>query len=342
MAHLISYRSRWTMQGLGALPKFAAVIAWTCMFGSVASVQAQTDWPTKPIRIIVPAPAGGVSDNLARLLAEQMAINLKQPVIVDNKAGGSGTIGFNALLATPPDGYTMLLGPSGLLTEVPHVIKTPFDPLKDSLQVAELIQTPLLLVANPAVPARTLEELIAYAKANPGKLSVASYSAGTRSHYAGAIFNRKAGIDLMHIPYKGSPPAVADLLGGQVPLAFEALPNVLKHIQAGKLKAFAILGLQRSALLPDVPTMGERGFQDVSLLAGWTGVYVSSKTPEALVARIHAEVTKAFATPRIKQALDGSGNEISPVTSLLEQKKAFNQSFERSAAIVKEFNIKAD
>ena len=321
--------------------RVAAAIAGLGMFVGVGQAHAQADWPSKTVRIIVGAPAGGVSDILARLLAEQMSNNLKQPFIVENKPGGAGVLAVNPLLAAPADGTTMLIGTSATIVEVPQVVKLPYNTLKDLTQVAQLVEVPLVLVGNPAVPAQTLEELIAYAKANPGKLSVASYSAGSRSHFAGVVLNHKAGIDLLHVPYKGSPPAVADLLGGQVPLAFEALPNVLKYIQSGKLKPFAVLTPERTALLPHVPTMAERGFPDVGL-TGWQGVWVSSKTPEALTNRMHTEVVKAFAAPKIKQTLDGNGYDFAPVRSVQQQNTELKQLFDRNAAYVKEFNIKVD
>ncbi len=343
MTHSIFGNTHSLVNVFRMLPKLPAIIAGLCMLGGMGAVHAQSDWPTKPVSIILPASPGGASDVIARLLAEQLSKNLKQPFVVDNKAGGSGVISVKALLAAPANGYTLWLGPNSIWTEVPQVVKVPFDPLKDAMQVASLVQYPLLLVANPAVPAQTLEELIAHAKANTGKLSVASYSAGTRSHYAGAIFNHDAGIDLQHVPYKASPFVVNDLLAGQIPLAFELLPNVVKHIQAGKLKAFAILAPQRSALLPDVPTMAEKGFPNVNLLTGWLGVWVSAKTPEALANRIQAEITQAFAAPKIQKYIDsGSGYELSPSMSIQEQNKALEKSFERNAAIVKKFNINVE
>lgn len=328
---------------LQALPKLPAIIAGLCMLCNIGAVQAQSDWPSKPVRVVLPASPGGASDVIARLLSEQLATTLKQPFVVENKAGGSGVISVNALLTAPADGYTLWLGPNSIWTEVPHVIKVPFDPLKDVLQVADLVQYPLVLVATPAFPARTLEELVVYAKANAGKLSVASYSTGSRSHYAGAIFNQEAGIDLQHVPYKASSFVVSDLLAGQIPLAFELLPNVVKHVQSGKLKAFAILAPQRSALLPDVPTMAEKGFPNAGLLPGWLGVWVSAKMPEALVNRIHTEVVRALGAPKIKQFIgNGTGYEFSPSLSIQEQNKVLKESFERNAATVKKFNIKVE
>lgn len=298
-------------------------------------------WPHKTVRLVVPAPAGGISDSMARLLAEQMGAQLKQPVIVDNLPGGSGVIGCRAVLSAPADGHTMLVITSSILVEVPHVLKLPYEPLRDFVQVADMVRMPLVLVGNAAFPAKTYEELVSVLKANPRKYSVASYSTGTRAHYAAVAFNDRAGVDLQHVPYKGSPPAVADLLAGHVPLAFEALPNVINHIRSGKLRAYAILGPERLDLLPGVPSLAEHGMSDLTL-GGWQGVWLSASTPAPLVNRIHEAVARAFANSRARQQLAGQGYEFSPSMSLDQQKKAFSEAYERNAGIVRKFAIRAD
>jgi tripartite-type tricarboxylate transporter receptor subunit TctC len=335
-----------TDQGAGARgwagQLMLAALGWLALLGGTGAWAAdEASWPSKMIRLIVPAPAGGISDLMARLLADQLSANLKQPFVVENLPGGSGAIGVRAMLSAPPDGQAMMVITSAILTEVPHVVKLPYDPPKDMLQVADLVRTQLVLVGHPAVPARTLEEVIAYVKANPGKLSVASYSAGTAAHYAAVIFNHQAGLDLQHVPYKGSPPAVADLLAGHIPFAFEALPNVIKHVQAGKLRVYAVLSPKRTELLPGVPTMAEKGFPDLNFV-GWQGVWVSSRTPDKLAQRIHDEVDKAFNTPHVRQQLDGQGYEFSPPASLVQQKQDFQSAYDRRGAIVKTFQIKAE
>lgn len=302
---------------------------------------ADAKWPSKVVRIIVPAPAGGISDTVARLLAEQLSANLSQPFVVENIAGASGTIGAKTMLSAPADGYTMMVITSATLTEVPQVMKVNFDPLKDTLQVGDLVRAPLLLVANPSVPVHTVKELIAYTKANAGKLSVASYGTGTRSHYAAVAFNKWANVDLQHVPYRGSIPAVSDLLAGHVPLAFEALPNVIKHIQSGKLNAIAVLAPERIAELPDTPTMKESGFAGLSL-GGWQGVWVSSRTPPQLAETIHTEIARAFAAPKIRKALANSGYVFSPVTTIRAQQEQMKAEFGRNADIVRSLNIKGD
>ncbi|MGO4395833.1 Bug family tripartite tricarboxylate transporter substrate binding protein [Variovorax sp. M-6] len=318
----------------------AGAAAMTLMASRAWSADAAS-WPTKPLRLIVPAPAGGVSDAIARLLAEPMSANLKQPVIVENMPGGSGVIGCRAVLSAPADGHTMLVITSSILVEVPHVVKLPYDPVKDFVQVADMVRMPLVLVGNAAFPAKNYDELIDVLKAHPGKYSVASYSTGTRAHYAAVVFNHRAGVDLQHVPYKGSAPAVSDLVAGHVPLAFEALPNVLRHIQSGKLRAYGILGPTLPELLPGVPSLVEKGLSELAL-PGWQGVWLSSATPAPLTQRIHEEVVKAFEASRARQQLAGQGYEFSPPADLATQKKAFTEAFERNAKIVQKFSIRAD
>lgn len=313
---------------------------WAAQAASAWANETES-WPSKTVRLVVPAPPGGVSDNLARLLAEQMSAQLNRPVIVENLPGGSGVIGCRAVLSAPADGHTMLVITSSILVEVPHVLKLPYAPLKDFVQVADMVRVPLVLVGNAGFPAKTYEELVRVLQANPRQYSVASYSTGTRAHYAAVAFNHLAGVDLQHVPYKGSPPAVADLLAGHVPLAFEALPNVINHIRSGKLRAYAILGPERLDLLPGVPSFAEHGLSDLTL-GGWQGVWLSSLTPAPLVNRIHDAIAKAFANSRASQLLAGQGYEFSPPMTLEQQKKEFAEAYERNASIVKKYAIQAN
>lgn len=318
----------------------AGTAAWASLALPARASEA-TNWPSRPLRLIVPAPAGGVSDTLARLLSEPMSARLKQPVVVENLPGGSGVIGCRAVLSAPADGHTLLVITSSILVEVPHVLSLPYSPTKDFVQVADMARMPLVLVGHANFPAKNYEELITLLKANPGKHGVASYSTGTRAHYAAVAFNHRAGVDVQHVPYKGSPPAVADLLGGHVSLAFEALPNVIRHIQSGKLRAYAILGPSRLDLLPDVPSFVEKGIPELAL-PGWQGVWAASTTPAPLAQRISDEVLQAFAASRARQQLAGQGYEFSPPASLAEQRKSFTEAFERNAGIVRTFGIRAD
>ena len=237
---------RWTIAVAAAL---ASLAAWPA-----------AGWSAKPVRFVVTGPPGGSSDVLARIVGEALSAQIGQPVVVDNKPGGGGAIAVNALLAAPPDGQTLLVGAQNVLTEVPLVLKVGFDPLRDLKPVASIGRGGLVLVANPSVPAGSLKELVEYAKANRGKLSYASYSPGTASHYAGLMLNQKAGIDLQHVPYKGSPPALTDVVAGQLALMFDGMPTALPFVRAGKLKALAVTSRDRSPLLPQVPTFAELGY----------------------------------------------------------------------------------
>ncbi len=304
-----------------------------------ASVAASPAWPPGSVRMLVPAPAGGASDMIARLLAEKLSARLNRPFIVENMPGASGTIAARALVGSAADGSVLLVGPSGLATEVPHVMKLPFDPLKDMVQIAELSRSPMVLLANAALPASSLEELAQYARANPGKLSVASYSAGTRSHYAAELFTSKTGANVVHVPYKGSPPAIVDLVAGHVSLAFDVTPNVLGHIRTGKLKAIAIVGDKRSPLLPNVPTFAERGYAELNSHA-WIGMWVPRRTSEATTRLIHEEVKAAWDTAAVREKLRSLGFEPAPDRTMVQQQSDLNAQFESNREIVHRFGIK--
>ena len=313
------------------LLKPLAAMALLCASAAMA-------WTDKPVRLIVPAPAGGTMDVVARILADQMAIDIGQPVIVDNKPGAGGAIAVQALMAAPADGQTIMVTASNILTEIPHVMKTSFDPLKDVRPVATVARASMVLVAGPSIGATDLKGLISYAKANPGKLSFASYSAGTSSHYAGMIFNQKAGLDLQHVPFQGSPPALVQVMGGHIGLMFDGLVTSLPNIKGGKLKAYGIAAKTRSAHLPDVPTMAEQGFPEIDF-SNWVGTAVASGVPAAIVDKINAATLKAASAPKVLERLTTAGFE--PNTSLTSAQLAqsVKADFERNAAIVKAFNI---
>ena len=302
------------------------------------AVPAALAWTGKPVRMLVPAPAGGTMDVIARLLADQLSADLGQPVVVDNKPGAGGSIAISTLLAAPADGQTIMVTASNVLTEVPHVLKTPFDPLKDVRPIAAVARSRLLLVGTPSLPARDLAGLVAYARANPGKLSFASYSAGTASHYAGAILNQKAGLDLQHVPFAGSGPALAQVMGGQIPLMFDGMVTSLPLLKGGKLQAYAVASKTRSPLLPQVPTFAELGYPELDF-SNWVGVIGSARLPEALAARIAAASYRAAATPRVHERMKDLGYEPIEAQSLPQLGQAVRTEFERNAGIVKAFGI---
>jgi tripartite-type tricarboxylate transporter receptor subunit TctC len=251
------------------------------------AMPAAMAWTSKPVRVLVPAPAGGTMDVMARVLAEQLAADLGQSVVVDNKPGGGGAIAINTMLAAPADGQTIMVTATNVLTEVPQVQKTPYDTMKDVRPLAAVGRSRMVLVGAPNLPAKDLKSLIAYAKANPGKLSFASYSAGTASHYAGAIMNQEAGMDLQHVPFAGSGPALAQVMGGQIPLMYDGMVTSLPMIRAGKLQAYAVASRNRSPLLPQVPTFAEQGYPDIDF-SNWVGVIASAQpTPRCASAWRH-------------------------------------------------------
>ncbi|HEY7238249.1 MAG TPA: tripartite tricarboxylate transporter substrate binding protein [Burkholderiales bacterium] len=289
----------------------------------------------------MPAPPGGTADMVARVVGEQVSRNIGQPVIVENKPGGSGAIAAQAVLATAPDGRTLFVGAQNVLSEVPLVLKLGFDPRRDLKPAAEMARSSLVLIAEPKLKAENLKELVTYAKANPGKLSYASYSPGTVSHYAGLVLNRAAGIDLVHVPYKGSPPALQELVGGQVPLMFDGLATSLPLIRAGRLRAIAIASRERTKLLPQVPTFRELGYAEMEF-GNWIGAIAPAAMAPAVAEKINAEVQKAVATPPVRERLAALGLDRASPAVPAELERSVQADYGRNAAIVKAFNITFD
>jgi tripartite-type tricarboxylate transporter receptor subunit TctC len=256
----------------------------------------------RPIRIIVGAPAGGTADIVARLVGDAMSRSLGQPVVVDNKPGVGGVVAMDAFLSAPRDGHTYLMSVNGLVTELPFTLKPKYDPFKDIKPLVEIAGSGLVLVGNPALPPKNLTELIAWVKANPGKVSFASYTPGTLSHVLGLQLNKLGGLDMQHVGYKGSPPALQDLMGGQVQFMFDGLATSVPNIRAGKLRAFAVSAPERSHALPDVPTLAELGHKDMTRTA-WIGLWTVPDAPAAAQQRIRAEALKALAQPPVRDRL---------------------------------------
>jgi tripartite-type tricarboxylate transporter receptor subunit TctC len=266
-------------------------------------------YPAKPVRLIVPFAPGGGNDVIARLLGQKLSETWKQQVVVENRPGAGGNIGAELVAKAPPDGYTLLLGHTGVFAINPSLYpKLSYDSQKDFSPVSLLATAPLVLVVHPNVPANSLRELIALAKAQPGKLNYASSGSGTGAHLSGELLRSMAKVDLTHVPYKGTAPAMTDLMGGQVQMMFSVLPAVLPHIRSGKLKAIAVTGKQQTSLLPGVPTMAESGVPGyVSTLS--YGVLAPAKTPDAVVKEINGQVAKVLATPEFRERLAFEGAE---------------------------------
>lgn len=267
---------------------------------------AQT-YPSKPLRLIVPFPAAGTADILARLMAEKMGASLGQQVIVDNRAGAAGGIGAVAAAKSPADGYTLFMGTTGTQTINPAVNpKISYDPLKDFTAISNFAASPFVLVVHPSLPAKTLSELIALAKQRPGALQYASFGPGSSAHMTGEMFRTRANVDIVHIPYKGAPPALTDLMGGHVHMMFTLLPSVLPHVKSGALRPVAIAAERRDASMPDVPTFAEAGLPGF-VSDSWYGILAPAGTPKPIVSRLNAEIQRVLALPEVKQRLGVEG-----------------------------------
>lgn len=287
----------------------AALLAAACAVLAPAQATAQK-FPEKPIRFIVPFPPGGGNDILARVLAPKMSESLGQPVVIDNRAGAGGNIGTDLAAKSAPDGYTIVIASNQVTMNPALYAKLPFDIEKDFAAVALAASVPMVLAVHPSVPANNVRDLIALAKANPGKYNHSTPGAGTPQHIAFEVFNHAAGINITHVPYKGTGPAIADLIAGQVQAAFGTMASLDQHVKAGKLRALAVATPRRSQAMPNVPTVAESalpGF-DVSL---WYSILAPAGTPAPILARLSAEVSRALAMPDVRDRLVAQGFEIS-------------------------------
>ena len=269
---------------------------------------AAQPFPSKPIRMIAPSSPGGPVDVIARVLAPGMSETLGQQVIVENRAGAAGLIGAELVAKAPADGYTVLLGFSGPLAIVPNLNEaTPYDPVRDFAPVSLAASAPYALLVHPAVPARSVKELVALAKARPGKLNYASGGNGTGIHMAGELFNVIAGTQIVHVPFKGAAPATTALIAGQVNMMFNGLPGAVAHIKAGRVRPVALISAQRSPLMPELPTAIEGGLHMEA--TGWYGVLAPRGTPPSVIAKLNAELNRALQTPALKERLAAQGTE---------------------------------
>ncbi len=272
----------------------AAAVAAIPSIGGHARAQA---WPTQPIRWVVGFPPGGSGDIVARIMAGWLAERLGQTVVIENKPGASTNISIQAVVNSPPDGNTLLFIAASAALNVSLFDNLPFDLQRDIVPVAAIIDFPLVLLVNPKLPAKTVPELIAYAKANPGKISIGSFGTGTTSHVAGELFKQTAGIDMVHVPYRGGAPMMTDLIGGQVQVAVDVLTGALPHIQSGQIRALAMAGATRYSGLPDVPTIGET--MPLFVANSWCGVGVPRGTPPEIVTRLNREIEAGLRDPAV-------------------------------------------
>ena len=270
-----------------------------------ASVLAQ-EYPNKPIRIIVPYPAGQASDTITRLVGERLGKSLGQPVVVDNRPGAGGNIGTDAGAKSAPDGYTLTVATAALPISKHVYRKLPFDPAKDFAPITLMTITPLVLVTRTDLPVKDVASLVDYAKKNPGKLTFASSGPGTSHHLSGELFKALAGVDMLHVPYKGSPPAHVDLMGGSVDVMFDNIVPVAPHVRQGKLRALAVTTKTRAAALPDVPTMAEVGYPNFEATA-WFGLLAPAGTPQPVVDKLNREIVAILKSPDLRDRLAGLG-----------------------------------
>jgi tripartite-type tricarboxylate transporter receptor subunit TctC len=273
-----------------------------------AAVHAD-EYPTGPITIIVPFAPGGSVDTVARIVGNELSKEIGQPIIVLNRSGAAGNIGAEAVARAPADGYTLLMASSPLAVNVSLYHKLGYDPITDFTPISLVALQPNLLVVSPELPVKTLAELIAYAKANPGQLNFGSSGTGTSQHLAAELFKRRTGVDILHVPYRGGGPAMVDLVGGRLQMMFETIPSALPYAQSGQLRAIAITVDERSKMLPDVPTVSEAGLPGF-VSRGWLGVAAPAKTPKPIIDKLNAAIRKALETPSVADRLTEFGLQV--------------------------------
>jgi tripartite-type tricarboxylate transporter receptor subunit TctC len=271
---------------------------------AAASAHGQ-DYPSKPIRILVPAQAGGIGDILPRILGQKLGDAGTATVVVENRTAGAGVVAAEAVARAQPDGYLLLMGNQGQLAIRPHLARLPYDPIKDFAPVILMVTVPNLLIVHPSVPANTLGELIAYAKANPGKLSYASQGIGASGHIAGELFKQAAGVDITHVPYRGAAPAAQDLAAGHVSMMFDVVSLALGPIRAGAVRALGVAAKERVAVLPEVPTLAENGYP--LEVGAWFGLLAPAGTPPAIIAWLNREAAAALAAPDARDRFVAQG-----------------------------------
>lgn len=295
---------------LRARPTRRALLVLAALSLALPAVTARAEtYPSKPVKLVVPYPAGGTTDIIARLIATQLSETFGQPFVVDNRAGAGGAIGASAVARSAPDGYTLLMG-----TANTHGINSalqknlPYDALKDFAPVTVVASTPNVIVVNPAFPAKTLQELIALAKTEPGKLNYGSTSAGGSPHMSAELLKMMTGINITHVPYKGAAPMLTDLVGGHIPIGFDNLPSAMPFIESGKLRALAVTTAKRWPGAPNIPTVAESGVPGYEV-SGWFGILAPAGTPPAIVDQLQKAVAAAVAKPEVRKQLETAGAE---------------------------------
>jgi tripartite-type tricarboxylate transporter receptor subunit TctC len=316
--------------------------AWAAISAAAAqSAPPTTNYPTKPIRLVITYPPGGNTDLVGRAVAQKLTEAWSQQVIVDNRGGAGGVLGTVIARQAAADGYTLLLGTSAGMVLNPLLMrKIPYDPLQDFAPVSLVIVLPQLLVVNPSLPARNIKEFIALAKAKPGQLNFGSSGVGTPNHLGGEMLKAMAGIDIVHVPYKGGAASITDLIAGQVQLVISSAPSVVPHVRNSRLRALAIGGAKRSPALPEVPTVAESGVPGYEYTT-WYGIFVPAKTPASIVAKLNAEIVRMLADPQMSQRFQSQGGD--PASSTPAQLAAYmKQETERWKRVIKTAGIRIE
>lgn len=324
------------------LMKLPIVVAAIAAAGlSAANAMAQ-DYPARPVRMVVGFPPGGGTDVVARIISPKLGELLRQPVVIENRPGATGTVAAGTVAKSPPDGYTIMMGHVSVNAIAPALFKNlSYDVIKDFAPIALAAAVPHFITVHPSLPVHTLREMIDYAKARPGKLTYPSAGNGSMPHLAGEVFKSLAGVDLLHVPYKGSGQSMADLLGGQHVIAFDTMPASAPHVRSGKLRALAVSSAHRLPAFPDVPTAKEAGLDGYEITT-WYGVFASAGTPAAVVNRLHADIVKAMQTPDVKAKLVGIGADGSVSRSPEEFAALVKSDTARYAKIIKDIGLKID
>jgi len=315
------------------------VLSIAALLGAACIAHAQ-DWPTKPVRFVVPYPPGGGTDVIARIMQSRMSEGLGQPIVIENRGGAGGAVGTEAAAKAAPDGYTFLFTLSSH-TINPLLYKLNYDVERDFVSVSLIVSVPQLIAANPNAPVKSMQDLVAQAKAKPGHLAFASVGNGTPSHIAGELLKLKTGIDIVHVPYKGGGPAVADTIGGQVPLLFVTAPAAMSHVGAGKLRPLAVTTLKRSPGAPEVPTVAEALNIPDYEVDSWYAMFAPARTPPAIVARMQKEVARVVQLPDIRQRLIEQGGD--PVGGASEDlDRVVKGELRKWAEVIRDAKIKLD
>jgi tripartite-type tricarboxylate transporter receptor subunit TctC len=325
---------------MGVLRRVRRIVVCALLALAPSVTLAQT-YPAKPIRIIVPWTAGGTADTLARIMAQRLGESLGQQVLADNRPGASGQIGTDLVAKATPDGHTLLLATTAPNSTAPSLYsKLTYDPMKDFAPISLIALTFYVASVNPAVPVKTIAELVKLAKARPGELNFSSPGNGTPNHLSGEMLKTMAGIQMQHIPFKGSAQAIADVIGGQIPLNFENIAVVLPHIKAGKVRPLGVTSAQRNRYLPEVPTIAESGYPGFEAV-GWFGLMAPAATPRNVLEKLNADSMRILATPEVSSRILGLGAEVKPTT--MAEFEAFNRAqISKWAKVIKDSGARVD